>query len=165
MHTRRSILLSSSGLLALALTGCAGTAQAQTILITQTAVTDAENVMAGLLALSSGTSLGVSYTGPLLVALAALGPIQKAVGQAVPITSVGTFFADAEKAAQIAADALPGNADVQAISIVLPVLAAAWGLASMLTIKPAPVQNTALPHAFTLAWARARLAALPRPPR
>ena len=159
--SRRNLLRSAAALpLAGALDACAGGATGATVAIAQAVLADATNIVAGANAILGLVSSKATVPAATVAAMATyagqaaslLG--QWTAGSIVPITSVQTFFTDAEAVAADAAVVLPGNPYVLAIQALLPVLAAAWGM-----VAPA----AATQGGMTPDRARALLSGLPRP--
>jgi hypothetical protein len=159
MHqlSRRALLgtVAAAGLLA----GCNPTTEAQVVTLTQAAMADAQLIMTGLKTLVSSTALAKAEA-DLAVANTYLSTLLPSIGKLVPITSVSQAFTDIEVVVNDLAG-VPGlstNPYFMAISVLIPILGAAW---NMVTLAPLVVH--AQPTSMSPDQARATLATLPVP--
>ena len=153
---RRDVLRASTALACgLALAGCLSAQNA--IALAQSAVSDVQNVEAGINALLKEADIAVPPVAEATIngllddvdtALGALSP-----GALVPAVTVAGIFSDLQQAVNAVAAFAGGNPLVIAAQVVLAALAAVWGI-----VAPAG----AVAGGLTLDQARTTLAALPR---
>jgi hypothetical protein len=162
MLSRRTLIRCTALAAPAALVACQGGLNGgQLITLTQTALADATNVIAGLNALlvaagktaiSSAVQTRISaYVGD---AQGLLASIASSVNSGVSGGTVSSIFTDIEAAANGLAPFLPGNPYLLAVQALLPILAAAWH-----AVAPAGATGTAV----NAEDARALLGKLPRP--
>ena len=163
MLSRRQILTASAAAIPVAALSACGITGAQLVTLTQTALSDATNVIAGInAALVAAGMKGISsqtYTKISTYVVDAQGllvSIAGAVGSGVSGLTVQGIFTDLEAGVNAVAPYLPGNPYVLAAEALLPILAAGWGL-----LVPAGANAVAVP--MTPDQARALLSQLPRP--
>lgn len=160
--SRRALLGASTAVLATsALAGCAAL-ESSVITLTQAALSDVQNVLAGLNTLQG--ALGVQVVSQTILAQiegwigdaqTVVTTIAAKVGGSVSTTTVQGLFNDLEAAAAAVAAFLGTNPYLAAVEALLPILAAAWAI-----VMPAKATAVA---GMDPADARSRLSKLPRP--